>query len=57
MKIRRALSRRTKSTDRRFYRPQVMLPTNLVEELGWKYGTEITARRFRGGILLEKKDE
>lgn len=57
MKIRRALSRRTKSTDRRFYRPQVMLPTNLVEELGWKYGTELTARRFRGGILLEKKDE
>lgn len=57
MKIRRSLVRTTKSTRAKFYRHDVTLPADLVAELGWTHGTELTAKKYGQGILLRRKDE
>lgn len=57
MKIRRSLIRTTASTQAKFYRHDVTLPAELVAELGWTHGVELTARKYRNGILLERKEK
>lgn len=55
MKIRRSLVRTTKSTQGKFYRHEITLPAELVEALGWTFGTELEARKSRDSIVLRKK--
>lgn len=55
MKIRRSLVRTTKSTRGKFYRHEVTLPAELVDALGWSFGTELEARKVRDSIVLRKK--
>lgn len=55
MKIRRSLVRTTKSTQGKFYRHEITLPAELVEALGWTFGTELEARKVRDSIVLRKK--
>lgn len=57
MKIRRSLVRTTKSTRGKFYRHEITLPSELVSELGWRFGTELEARKWRDGIILREKRE
>lgn len=55
MKIRRSLVRTTQSTQGKFYRPEITLPAELVKELGWTFGTELEAKKWRDGIVLRRK--
>lgn len=55
MKIRRSLVRTTKSTQGKFYRHEITLPAELVDALGWTFGTELEARKLRDSIVLRRK--
>lgn len=54
MKVRRVLVRTDKETGAKFYRHDVTLPAEMVDALGWTFGTDLVARPQRNGIFFEK---
>ena len=55
LKLKHSLSRKDKNTGREFRRWDITLDPEIVEELGWKKGDELSAKISRGKLVIDKE--
>ncbi|MCE2507440.1 MAG: hypothetical protein J4F36_13450 [Nitrosopumilaceae archaeon] len=55
MKLKQNLNRKDKNTGKEFFRWDVTINPELIEELGWKKGNELTGKISGSKLIIQKK--